>query len=62
MGCRDSFEVGAVDHEDVQPSVVVVIKESDPATGFFENVLFPLDPAKHVERAREPGFFGNVSE
>ena len=62
MGCRDSFQAGTVHHEDVQPSVVVVIEESDTATGFFENVLFPLDPAKHVDRACEPRFFGNVCE
>ena len=62
MGCRDSFEAGPVHHEDVQPSIVVVIEESNTATGFFENVLFALDPAKYIDRASEPRFFHDVFE
>ncbi len=35
----EAFEASAVDQENVEPAVVVVIVESDPAAGGFEEVF-----------------------
>ena len=62
MRGRDSLDPGPVHHKNVQPAVVVVIEESDAATRFLEDVLFPLDPAKDVDRRRKTGVFRDICE
>src|SRR5437868_6023111 len=37
--CRETLQPRAVDQEDVQPSVIVVVVEGDTAAGGFEQVL-----------------------
>jgi len=35
----EAFESGAVDEEDVEPAIVVVIIEGDPAAGSLEEIF-----------------------
>src|SRR6266849_6624316 len=44
LSSRKTFEAPAVDEENVQPAVVIVIVESDAATGGFEKILLVLRP------------------
>src|SRR6266498_500734 len=62
MRWRDALEPSAVDHEDVEPAVVVVIKERDAAAGFFEDVSLARDTAIHIQRCAEPRLDRNVLE
>ena len=56
-----AFEAGAVDEEDVEPAVVVVVVKSYAAAGGFEEVfvfVFTAEDGFGVEA----GFFGDVYE
>src|SRR3989441_5358441 len=53
---REAFQPRAVDEEDVQPAVVVVVKKGDAAAGRFEDeilcLLAPPNPSFGEGRAR----------
>src|SRR6185503_715057 len=56
-----AFERGAVDEEDVGPSVRVVVEHGGAAAGRLEQVLVRLLPAEY-RRHRQTGFARDVLE
>ena len=61
LAFREAFEARAVDEEDVNPVVVVVVVEGDSAAGGFEKI-FILVLASVDGAGVEAGLFGDVDE
>lgn len=59
--CRETFQPRAVDQEDIQPAVIVVIIEGDATAGGFEQVFVFVFAA--VNRFRvEPRLFRDIQK
>src|SRR5215510_2865688 len=58
---RKSFQAEAVDHENIQVIITVIIKQRDSTTGTLEHVLFRLLPAVD-DTIAQTGCGGDIEE
>jgi hypothetical protein len=59
---RDTFEPGSIYEEDVQPTIVVVVEESDATSNFLQQVPLALDAAKNVDGSAQTSLSGDIGE
>ena len=57
----EALETSAVDEEDVEPAVIIVVVERDATARGFEQVFVFVFAAEDGDGV-EPGFFGDVNE
>ena len=59
---RDAFKSRPIDHKDVQPAIVVVVKKSDATSGFLQEQALMRNAAKNVDCSAQTSLCANICE